>query len=189
MYTLIGLGVLVAFVYSLVARSRPAISPADARRAWHGGVYFEVAAAIVTLVLLGEWLELDARGKHQRGDSPAPRACAQDRAPGHATTAPKRKSARSARASGDRVRVRPGEKIPVDGRSARGRSSVDESMLTGEPLPVDKGPGDRVVGATVNQTGALVIEAERVGADSLLAQIVAIVSEAQRIARAAATTR
>ncbi len=83
-------------------------------------------------------------------------------------------------APGDRVRVRPGEKIPVDGRVLEGRSSIDESMLTGEPLPVDKAPGDRVVGATLNQTGALVIEAERVGADSLLAQIVALVSQAQR---------
>jgi Cu+-exporting ATPase len=180
MYTLIGLGVIVAFTYSVVAVLAPGAFPPPMRDA-HGmvPVYFEVAAAIVALVLLGEWLELQARGKtsaairHLLGLAP--------------------KSARrlkpdgteeevhiQALVVGDQVRVRPGEKIPVDGRVVTGASSVDESMLTGEPLPVDKKTGDRVVGATMNQTGALVVQAERVGADSMLAQIVSIVSEAQR---------
>jgi Cu+-exporting ATPase len=161
MYTLIGLGVIVAFAYSLIATFFPAQFPATMRDQ-HGmvGVYFEVAAVIVALVLLGEWLELTARGRTSAairqllGLSP--------------------KTARRIAADGA------GEKIPVDGRIVSGQSSVDESMLTGEPLPVDKKVGDRVVGATINQTGALIIEAEHVGADSLLSQIVALVSQAQR---------
>ncbi|HVS55850.1 MAG TPA: copper-translocating P-type ATPase, partial [Casimicrobiaceae bacterium] len=180
MYTLIGLGVVVAYLYSLVATFAPEAFPSQMRDQ-HGmvGVYFEVAAAIITLVLLGEWLELGARGR----TSEAIR--------GLLTLAPK--SARRVRDDGtdedvpietlvvgERVRVRPGEKIPVDGRVIEGRSAVDESMLTGEPLPVEKGTGDRVVGATLNQTGALVILAERVGADSVLSQIVALVAQAQR---------
>ena len=180
MYTLIGLGVLVAYAFSLFATFSPSAFPAEMRDA-HGmvGVYFEVAAVIITLVLFGEWLELVARGKtslairHLLGLAP--------------------KTARRVRAdgtdedvllneliAGDRVRVRPGEKVPVDGRIVEGTSTLDESMLTGEPLPVDKGPGDRVVGATLNQTGSVVIVAERVGAESLLSQIVALVAEAQR---------
>jgi Cu+-exporting ATPase len=180
MYTLIGLGVLVAYLFSLFATFMPQAFPPAMRDA-HGmvGVYFEVAAAIVTLVLLGEWLELAARGR----TSLAIRQLL-DLAP---------KSARRLRADGteedvalddihvgDTVRVRPGEKVPVDGRVLEGRSSFDESMLTGEPLPVDKGPGDRVVGATLNQTGSVLVVAERVGADSLLDQIVTLVSQAQR---------
>lgn len=180
MYTLIGLGVMVAFTYSLVATFLPGGFPA-AMRDRHGmvGVYFEVAAMIVSLVLVGEWLELTARGRTSAairqllGLTPktAHRLAAnaeEEDVPLEAITA------------GDRLRVRPGEKVPVDGRVISGQSSVDESMLTGEPLPVDKGVDDRVVGATINQTGTLVIEAERVGADSLLSQIVALVSEAQR---------
>ena len=180
MYTLIGLGVIVAFNYSLIATFFPGAFPATMRDA-HGmvGVYFEVAAVIVALVLLGEWLELTARGRTSAairqllGLTPktAHRLAADDEeadVPLESLTV------------GDRLRVRPGEKIPVDGRVVSGQSSVDESMLTGEPLPANKGVGDRVVGATINQTGALVIEAERVGADSLLSQIVALVSDAQR---------
>ena len=180
MYTLIGLGVLVAFVYSVVATFAPQLFPAEMRDA-HGmvGVYFEVAAAIVALVLLGEWLELRARGR----TSAAIRQLL-----GLAAKTARRVSADGTEQdvpldlvhAGDRLRVRPGEKVPVDGRVLEGRSSVDESMLTGEPMPVDKVPGDRVVGATINQVGALVIEAERVGADSLLAQIIALVAQAQR---------
>jgi Cu+-exporting ATPase len=180
MYTLIGLGVFVAFVYSAVAVFAPGVFP-EPMRDTHGmvPVYFEVAAAIVVLVLLGEWLELNARGK----TSAAIRQLL-----GLAPKTARRLDADGTEeevhiphlAVGDRVRVRPGEKIPVDGRVVSGSSSVDESMLTGEPLPVDKKEGDRVVGATVNQTGALIVSAERVGADSLLSQIVAIVSEAQR---------
>jgi Cu+-exporting ATPase len=180
MYTLIGLGVIVAFVYSAIAVFAPGAFP-EQMRDGHGmvPVYFEVAAAIVVLVLLGEWLELNARGKtsaairHLLGL--APKTARRLKADGGEEEVHIQHLA-----VGDRVRVRPGEKIPVDGRVVSGSSSVDESMLTGEPLPVDKSEGDRVVGATVNQTGALIVSAERVGADSMLSQIVAIVSEAQR---------
>ncbi|MCC6173166.1 MAG: heavy metal translocating P-type ATPase [Gammaproteobacteria bacterium] len=179
MYTLIGLGVLVAYAYSVFATLAPGAFPAAMHDA-HGrvGVYFEVAATIVALVLLGEWLELTARGRtgaairellglapqsaHRLRDDDSEEEVAID-----------------AIAVGDRLRVRPGEKLPVDGLVVAGRSSVDESMLTGEPLPVEKGPGDPVVGATLNQTGSLVVQATRVGHDSLLAQIVALVAQAQ----------
>ena len=180
MYTLIGLGVLVAFTYSLFATFFPARFPA-AMRDQHGmvGVYFEVAAAIVALVLLGEWLELAARGRTSAAIRTllglAPKTAHRLQPDGSEEDVPL-----ESLAIGDRLRIRPGEKIPVDGRVLNGGSSVDESMLTGEPLPVEKGRGDRVVGATINETGALVIEAERLGADSLLAQIVALVSQAQR---------
>jgi P-type Cu+ transporter len=180
MYTLIGLGVIVAYVYSLAATFAPGVFPAEMRDQ-HGmvGVYFEVGAAIITLVLLGEWLELAARGRTSVAIRQllglAPKSARRVRNDGAEEDVPI-----ETLAVGERVRVRPGEKIPVDGRVAEGRSSVDESMLTGEPLPVDKGPGDRVVGATLNQTGALVILVERVGADSVLSQIVALVTQAQR---------
>ncbi|MCC7462240.1 MAG: heavy metal translocating P-type ATPase [Gammaproteobacteria bacterium] len=180
MYTLIGLGVIVAYTYSLVATFAPQLFPPGMRAA-HGqvGVYFEVASSIVALVLLGEWLELRARGRtgaairQLLGLAPktAHRLGADGREEdvflGHVHV-------------GDRLNVRPGEKVPVDGRILSGHSAVDESMLTGEPMPVDKNPGDRVVGATVNQTGAFLMVAERVGNDSLLSQIVALVAQAQR---------
>lgn len=180
MYTLIGLGVIVAFLYSLAATFAPQLFPPEMRDE-HGmvGVYFEVAAVIVTLVLLGEWLELGARGRTSAAIRQllglAPRTARRILADGTEEEGPL-----DAIAVGDRVRVRPGEKIPVDGRVLEGRSSVDESMLTGEVMPVAKAVGDRVIGATVNQTGALVIDAERVGADSVLAQIVSLVAQAQR---------
>jgi Cu+-exporting ATPase len=143
------------------------------------GVYFEVAAVIVALVLLGEWLELNARGRTSAAIRQllglSPKTARRITAGGEEEDVPLESVA-----VGDRLRVRPGEKIPVDGRIVSGQSTVDESMLTGEPLPVEKRVGDRVVGATINQTGALVIEAEHVGADSLLSQIVTLVSEAQR---------
>ena len=180
MYTLIGLGVLVAFASSVVALFAPGIFPPAMLDA-HGmvPVYFEVAAAIVTLVLLGEWLELGARGRTSAAIRQllglAPKTARRLRADSTEEEVPIESIA-----VGDHVRVRPGEKIPVDGRVLSGASSVDESMLGGEPLPVEKDTGDRVVGATVNQTGAMVIVAERVGAESLLAQIVGVVAEAQR---------
>jgi Cu+-exporting ATPase len=180
MYTLIGLGVLVAFLYSVVATFAPQLFPEEMRDA-HGmvGVYFEVAGAIVALVLLGELLELRARGR----TSAAIRQLI-----GLAPSTAHRVDADGAEQDvrldevqpGDRLRVRPGEKIPVDGRVLEGSSSVDESMLTGEPMPVDKAPGDRVVGATINQTGTLLVAGERVGAQSLLAQIIGLVAQAQR---------
>jgi Cu+-exporting ATPase len=180
MYTLIGLGVAVAFIYSLVATLAPQVFPAEMRD-HHGrvGVYFEVASAIIALVLLGEWLELRARGRTSAAIRQllglAPKTARRLRDDGTEADVPLDQVH-----AGDRLRVRPGEKIPVDGRVIEGRSSVDESMLTGEPMPVDKETGDRVVGATINQTGALIIAAERVGADSLLSQIVSLVAQAQR---------
>lgn len=180
MYTLIGLGVIVAFGYSIVATAAPGLFPGEMRDE-HGmvGVYFEVASAIVTLVLLGEWLELRARGRTSAAIRQllglAPKTARRVNADGTEEDVPLDQVH-----AGDLLRVRPGEKIPVDGRVVEGRSSVDESMLTGEPMPVDKGPDDRAVGATINQTGTLVIKAERVGAESLLAQIVTLVAQAQR---------
>ena len=180
MYTLIGLGVLVAYAYSLFATFAPAAFPPEMRDD-HGmvGVYFEVASVIIVLVLLGEWLELAARGRTSLAIRQllglAPKTARRVRADGRDEDVPI-----EALVVGDRVRVRPGEKVPVDGHVVEGRSTFDESMLTGEPLPVDKGPGDRVVGATLNQTGSVVVEAERIGADSLLSQIVNLVAQAQR---------
>jgi Cu+-exporting ATPase len=180
MFTLIALGVGVAYAYSVVAALAPQIFPPGVRDG-HGnvGVYFEAAAAIVTLVLLGQVLELRAR----RNTSAAIRALL-DLAP---------KLARRIKADGveedvsleqvqvgDRLRVRPGEKIPVDGSVLEGASAVDESMLTGESMPVEKNPGSRVIGATLNGTGALIVHAERVGSDSMLARIVSLVAQAQR---------
>ena len=180
MFTLIALGTGVAYVYSLVAALAPGIFPASFRDP-DGQVplYFEAAAVIVTLVLLGQVLELRARSR----TSSAIRALLD--------LAPKR--ARRLREDGsdedipledvvpdDRLRVRPGEKVPVDGVVLEGHSAVDESMITGEPVPAEKNPGDTVTGATVNTTGSFVVRAERVGSDTLLAQIVAMVAEAQR---------
>jgi Cu+-exporting ATPase len=186
MYTLIGLGVAVAYLYSLLATFVPAAFPTEMRDV-HGlvGVYFEASASIVALALLGEWLELAARGRTSAAIRQllglAPKTARRINAgPSEEPSHSEEDVPVDALAVGDRVRVRPGEKIPVDGRILEGQSAVDESMLTGEPLPVDKAPGDRVVGATINQTGALVVEVERLGAESLLSQIVALVAKAQR---------
>jgi len=180
MFTLIALGTGVAWTYSALAAVAPGIFPASFR-GHHGQVpvYFEAAAVIVTLVLLGQVLELRARSQ----TGAAIRALL-----GLAPKTARRVNADGSEADvplehvyvGDRLRVRPGEQIPVDGAVLEGRSSVDESMLTGEPIPLEKGPGERVTGGTVNGTGALVIRAERVGAETLLAQIVQLVAEAQR---------
>jgi Cu+-exporting ATPase len=180
MYTLIGLGVLVAYAFSLFATFSAESFPPEMRDV-HGmvGVYFEVAAVIIALVLLGEWLELAARGRTSMAIRQllglAAKTARRVNADGSEADVPL-----EAIVAGDRVRVRPGEKVPVDGKIIEGRSTFDEAMLTGEPLPVDKGPGDRVVGATLNQTGSVLVIADRVGADSLLAQIVALVAQAQR---------
>ncbi|MGR9091183.1 MAG: heavy metal translocating P-type ATPase [Gammaproteobacteria bacterium] len=180
MFTLIGLGVTVAFAYSIVATIVPGWFPASFRLADGSvAVYFEAAAVIVTLILLGQVLELRARS----ATSAAVRALL-----GLAATSARRIADDGSEADvpleeiqlGDRLRVRPGEKIPVDGEVIEGRSSVDESMISGEPLPVEKASGDRLVGATVNGTGALVMQALRVGDETLLAQIVRMVAEAQR---------
>jgi len=180
MFTLIALGTGVAYVYSLVAALAPGIFPASFRNPDRQvPLYFEAAAVIVTLVLLGQVLELRARSQ----TSSAIRALL-DLAPKRARRLSEDGSDEDipleAVVPGDRLRVRPGEKVPVDGVVVDGHSAIDESMITGEPLPAEKTPGDKVTGATVNTTGSFVMRAERVGSDTLLAQIVAMVAEAQR---------
>ncbi|MDQ3336627.1 MAG: heavy metal translocating P-type ATPase [Myxococcota bacterium] len=178
MFTLIGLGVSVAYVYSVVAALAPEVFPAGFRDGGEVGTYFEAAAVIVTLILLGQVLELRARS--QTG-------VAIRKLLGMAATSARRIDADGEHDVpleqvhvGDKLRVRPGEKVPVDGIVLEGTSSVDESMVTGEPIPVEKQAGDRVIGATVNGTGGVVIRAEKVGADTLLSRIVAMVADAQR---------
>ncbi|MBO0738015.1 MAG: cadmium-translocating P-type ATPase, partial [Alphaproteobacteria bacterium] len=180
MFTLIALGTGVAYVYSLVAALAPGIFPASFRD--HDGqvpLYFEAAAVIVTLVLLGQVLELRARTQTNSAIRAlldlAPKRARRLRADGSDEDIPLEDVV-----PGDRLRVRPGEKVPVDGLVLEGRSAVDESMITGEPVPAEKNPGDKVTGATVNTTGSFIMRAERVGSDTLLAQIVAMVAEAQR---------
>ena len=180
MFTLIGLGVAVAYVYSLFATFLPHIFPASFRD--HMGnvpVYYEAAAVITTLVLLGQVLELKARSATSTAIKAllglAPKTARRIDADGSELDVPLDQVIK-----GDRLRVRPGEKIPVDGVVVEGTSSVDEAMVTGEPIPVEKRSGDRVIGATINGTGSLVMEAERVGSETLLAQIVQMVAEAQR---------
>jgi Cu+-exporting ATPase len=180
MFTLIALGVAVAYGYSVVAALLPELFPAGFRDASGDvGVYFEVAAVIVTLILLGQVLELRARSQTGAAIRKllglAAKSARRLRDDGTEEDVPL-----EAVQVGDRLRVRPGEKVPVDGVVLQGSSAVDESMVTGEPIPVEKHTDDRVVGATVNGTGALVIRAEKVGADTLLARIVAMVAEAQR---------
>jgi P-type Cu+ transporter len=180
MFTLIGLGVAVATGYSLVAVVAPGLFPVSVRDdAGQVPVYFEAAAVIVTLVLLGQVLELGARGRTGAALRAllnlAPKHARRLRADGGEEDVPLDQVQ-----PGDRLRVRPGEKIPVDGTVLEGRSAVDESMVSGEPMPVAKEAGAWVIGATVNGTGALVMRAERVGAETLLAQIVKMVGEAQR---------
>jgi P-type Cu+ transporter len=180
MFTLIAMGTGVAYIYSVVATSFPQIFPSSFRTmANRPDVYFEAAAAIVTLVLLGQVLELRARSR----TSSAIRALL-DLSPKMARLLSDDGSERDIPLAdvkpGDRLRVRPGEKIPVDGAVLEGVSAVDESMITGESLPVEKTAGSRVIGATVNRMGALVMRAERVGSETMLAQIVQLVSKAQR---------
>jgi len=180
MFTLIGLGVAVAYGYSLVALLAPGIFPA-AFRGHDGGValYFEPAAAIVTLVLLGQVLELRARGRTGAAIRAllklSPKRARRIRPDGGDEDV-----AQGAIRVGDRLRVRPGDSVPVDGVVEEGDSALDESMVTGEAMPVAKRAGDRVIGATVNGTGTFVMRAERVGADTLLARIVRMVGDAQR---------
>ncbi len=180
MFTLIGLGVSVAYIYSLVAVYFPGLFP-DAMKGPDGtvGVYFEAAAVIVTLILLGQVLELRARSQTGAAIKAllglAPKTARKIDADGTEKDIPLEHVIK-----GDKLRVRPGEKIPVDGVVLEGTSSVDESMISGEPIPVEKNSGDPVVGATVNGTGSLIMQAEKVGADTLLSQIVQMVAEAQR---------
>ena len=180
MYTLIGLGVGLAYLFSLVAIFLPELFPLEFRE--HDGAvgtYFEAAAVIVTLVILGDVLQLRAMGQTSQAVRDllklAPNLAWRLRADGTEEQV-KLDDVKV----GDRLRVKPGEKVPVDGTVLEGSSRIDESMVTGEPVPVAKRPGDRVTGATINGSGSLVFRAERVGADTLLARIVHMVGEAQR---------
>ncbi|EIL90337.1 putative copper-transporting p-type ATPase [Rhodanobacter fulvus Jip2] len=179
MWTLIGIGVGAAFGYSIVATIAPDLFPESFHEHGRAGVYFEAAAVIVSLTLLGQLLELRARSKTSTALKAllglAPKTARRQRDDGseedvelgHVHV-------------GDRLRVRPGEKVPVDGEVIEGRSHVDESMLTGEPVPVEKSLGSSVIGATLNGTGSLVIRAEKVGSATVLSQIVQLVAQAQR---------
>jgi Cu+-exporting ATPase len=179
MFTLIALGTGAAFVFSTLATLAPGIFPDSFRHHGEVAVYFEPAAVIVTLVLLGQVLELRAR--RQTGSAIrallglAPKTARRIGDDGRDEDV-----SLDAVVPGDRIRIRPGEKIPVDGAVVEGSSAVDESMITGEPIPVEKSAGDKLVGGTVNGTGSLVMRAERVGAETLLAQIIRMVSEARR---------
>jgi Cu+-exporting ATPase len=180
MYTLIGLGVALAYLYSVIGVVAPGVFPQEFRE--HGGavgVYFEAAAVIVTLVLFGEVLQLRAIGETSQAIRKllalAPNTALRLEAGGREVEVPLEQVQ-----VGDKLRVRPGEKVPVDGTCVEGSSNVDESMITGEPVPVPKKAGDKVTGATINGKGALVIRAEKVGADTLLSRIVHMVAQAQR---------
>ncbi|HET7063108.1 MAG TPA: heavy metal translocating P-type ATPase [Rudaea sp.] len=179
MWTLIGLGVAIAYVYSVVGTLAPQIYPASFVEHGRVGVYFEAAAVIVSLTLLGQLLELRARSQTSAAIRAllelAPKTARRIGADGVEADVPLNDVQ-----PGDQLRVRPGEKIPVDGVVIEGSSAVDESMLTGEPLPVSKRSGDKIVGATLNTAGSLIMRAERVGAETMLAQIVQMVAQAQR---------
>ncbi len=179
MWTLIGIGVAAAYGYSVVATVAPGVFPDSFREHGRVGVYFEAAAVIVSLTLLGQLLELRARSKTSAAIKAllglAPKTARRLGDDGSEQDIPLEHVH-----VGDRLRVRPGETVPVDGTVLEGRSSVDESMLSGEPMPVTKAAGDRLIGATLNGTGALVMRAEQVGSDTVLARIVQLVAQAQR---------
>lgn len=181
MFTLIGLGVGVAYGYSLIAALFPDLFPPSFRDPMTGdvGLYFEAASVIVTLVVLGQVLELKARGQTSSAVKALlglqPKTAHRLRADGN-----DEEIALELVVAGDQLRVKPGERIPVDGVVLSGQSSVDESMVSGEPLPVEKTLGSKVVGATINGTGAFLMRAEKVGKDTVLSQIIQMVSEAQR---------
>ena len=180
MFTLIGLGVSVAYFYSIVAVLFPGIFPSSFRgESGEVATYFEAAGVIVTLILLGQVLELRARSQTgaaiQKLLGMAAKSARRLREDGSEEDVPLESVQ-----VGDRLRIRPGEKIPVDGVVLEGRSSVEESMVTGEPIPTEKFPGEKVIGATLNGTGSLILRAEKVGAETLLARIIAMVAEAQR---------
>ena len=179
MWTLIGLGTGAAFAYSVVATVAPEVFPASFQAMGRVAVYFEAAAVIISLTLLGQILELKARSQTSAAIKSllglAPKTARRIGADGTEADVPLTHVH-----VGDLLRVRPGEKVPVDGVVTEGSSAVDESMLTGEPVPVSKRPGDKLIGATLNTSGALVMRSERVGAQTMLSQIVQMVTQAQR---------
>src|SRR5881398_55728 len=197
MFTLIAVGVGAAYVYSVVAVVAPGIFPESFQRHGEVDLYFEAAAVITTLVLLGQLIEGKARSRTGQAIKAllalAAKTAHRIRKPVAATPSSQRIGGEGAATNwqeeeiavdaiqkGDLLRVRPGEKVPIDGVIVEGQSNIDESMITGEPMPVSKRAGDKVVGATVNQTGSFLMRAERIGSDTLLAQIVQMVAEAQR---------
>lgn len=179
MWTLIGTGTSAAFIYSVVATFFPQLFPASFMSMGRIGVYYEAACVIISLTLLGQILELKARSQTSAAIKSllglAPKTARRINADGNEEDIPLEHIH-----LGDRLRVRPGEKVPADGAVVEGASAVDESMLTGEPIPVSKRVGDKVIGATLNTNGALVIQAEKIGSQSMLAQIVQLVAQAQR---------
>ena len=179
MWTLIGLGVAAAFVYSVTAVVAPQFFPESFIVHGRIGVYFEAAAVIVSLTLLGQILELKARSQTSAAIKAllglAPKTARRIRADGSEEDVPLTHVH-----IGDALRIRPGEKVPVDGKVVEGESAVDESMITGEPMPVTKRASDTVIGATINTSGALIMRAERVGSETMLSQIVQLVAQAQR---------
>src|SRR5438093_4411102 len=197
MFTLIAVGVGAAYFYSVVAVVAPGIFPESFQRHGEVDLYFEAAAVITTLVLLGQLIEGKARSRTGQAIKAllalAAKTAHRIRKPVAATPSSQRIGGERAATNwqeeeiavdaiqkGDLLRVRPGEKVPIDGVIVEGQSNIDESMITGEPMPVSKRAGDKVVGATVNQTGSFLMHAERIGSETLLAQIVQMVAEAQR---------
>jgi Cu+-exporting ATPase len=179
MFTLIGLGVGAAYLYSAIATAFPNLFPESFKQDGELNLYFEAAAVITVLVLFGQWLEAKARRRTGRAIQAllglAPKTAHRLHTDGH-----EEEVLIKALQPGDLVRVRPGEKIPVDGTITDGSSTVDESMITGEPMPVEKSSAETVIGATVNQTGSFVMRVEKVGSETVLSQIVHLVAEAQR---------
>jgi Cu+-exporting ATPase len=178
MFTLIAVGVGAAYFYSAVAVIAPGIFPQSFRSSGEVGLYFEAAAVITTLVLFGQLIEAKARSRTGQAIKALLGLAAK--------TAHRVRDSREEEISvdeiekGDMLRVRPGEKVPIDGVIVEGKSNIDESMITGEPMPVSKGPDDRVIGATLNQTGSFLMRAEKIGSETLLAQIIQMVADAQR---------
>jgi len=179
MWTLIGIGTGAAFIYSVVATLAPGLFPASFVAHGRIGVYFEAAAVIISLTLLGQMLELKARSQTSAAIKSllglAPKTARRIEPDGSEADVPLTHVH-----IGDRLRIRPGEKVPVDGVVIEGTSAIDEAMLTGEPVPVTKRPGDKVIGATINTSGSLVMQSERVGSQTMLSQIVQMVAQAQR---------
>jgi Cu+-exporting ATPase len=178
MFTLIAVGVGAAYFYSVIAVVAPGIFPSSFRRHGEVDLYFEAAAVITTLVLLGQLLEAKARSRTGQAIKALLGLAA--KTAHRVRDGQEQEVAVNEIQKGDLLRVRPGEKVPIDGVIIEGKSNIDESMITGEPMPVSKGPGEKVVGATVNQTGSFLMRAERIGSETLLAQIVQMVAEAQR---------